>query len=76
MSEWIEHKATQVDISPIGDNLWCEILMLDGEVFGGFAYMFSWNDLGDWGGNIIAYRLPQLVEAEKAVIIKEQSNGS
>ena len=76
MSNWTEHKPTQEDVSPIGDNLWCEILMLDGEVFEGFAYTFSWNDLGDWGGNIIAYRLPQLVEAEKTVKIHEEATPS
>lgn len=39
--------------------------MLDSEIFADFAGEFNWSDLGDWGGNIIAYRIPQLTEIKE-----------
>lgn len=62
MTDWKEWKGGAIDSGPLPALTWCEILMLDGEVWGGFAETFNWSDLGDFGGNIVGYRVPSLAD--------------
>lgn len=57
MVDWVEFEASEDDICPIDEHLWCDIMMLDGEVWSGFAFSFSWHAMDGFGGEIVAYRL-------------------
>lgn len=49
--------------------------MLDGDIDQDFAGEYNWEDLGDYGGNIIAYRIPKLEDEpmKKEVDVKISS---
>lgn len=72
MTSWIQWQGGAENLCPLPEHIWCDVLMLDSEIFSDFAGEFNWSDLGEWGGNIIAYRVPKLSEIKLSKKMKEK----
>lgn len=68
MSEWIQWQGGNSDKGPLGDHVWCEIMMADGEIWQEFAGEVVWCAM-DEPGEIIAYRV---LDLQDAPIMKEE----
>lgn len=68
--DWIQWKPQGRYEGPIDDWIWCEVLMVDGEKDQAFSGDFNWG-VEDEPGEIIAYRLPTLIEAAEKLYEKE-----
>jgi hypothetical protein len=72
MSEWIKWQGGANYDGPLQDHMWCEVLMIDGEIDQAFAGEFNWSSM-DEPGQIVAYRLPELADE---IELKRKANVS